>query len=281
MTTMRVYVCRTTYAQLEERADALRLRMSKLFDYLIMEHYMIVTPENASMFVELNDLLPADMRRIRLGLQAYYVVRDASIACNLRMHAVVTAILRDTLPTLRTMPEAFPGLPYIREEEEEGKKNAVSDVDPEHSGKAVAIDEFTYDAVVRRIRESQKKDKENERIGPSDVSSYIKVVLDALPANDFIDTIRSDQMQAFLLRETIQRPRSPVRTIWIPYDAYAFLQDVKELTGVPMSSMLIYLINHELKVSDVRRELEATLLNRNIKGTWGDVLGDLVRRAKE
>lgn len=280
--TRRVYVCRRTYAQLEEVAEALGLRITKLIDYLIMEHYMIVTPQNASMFIELNDISPSDMRRIRLTLQAFYVVRDASIACNLRMHAVVTAILRDTIPTLKTMPEGFPGLPYLSEEEDEAAAEGRQPSNlAENNGKAVGIDEFTYDAIVRRVREQQKKDKETERIGRADVSLYIRAILDALPANAFIDAIQSPEMKTFLLRETLKRQRSPLRTVWIPYDSYAFLKDVKELTGVSMSSMLIYLINHELSLSTVRKKLEEASLNSDIRGTWGDVLNDLVCRARQ
>lgn len=265
----RVYAVWEDLDSLIKTAEILGVKPTPLLEYLIQEHHTIVAEESRHLFEELDDIPRELIRSISVSNRAYHIVRELAESLRLRRHTVTTAILRDTVPTLKSFPEGFPGIAVLRDASFKNRRFERSS--------PVGLSNEVYAWVKKRIEANEAEEE-----GPytkETPTSYVCAILDAFPTQEFVLAISKMQTEGYLQTQVFTQfaGHHPVR---IPLDFYMFLKDVREVTGIPLGQMLSFLVKRELMATEAMGSWTGVRLPDDIRGRWGELLRSMIAHAR-
>jgi len=256
----KVCLLRDTWERFLDVAKDLDVGPHRLASYLVLDHSEIAS-ESSSAYIKSFEIKPhmRDLSTARLAMSAHAKLIDLSMALDIRMYAILTAILEDNMPTLQVLPDTFSGLKHLH-----GRRRI-------NVTKHISIDQSVYDWICRRAR-VQSVEREQD-ITPAD---YAESILTSL---DF--TVLAEKIDTGLITEAIIRDNtessSKGRSLRVSPGVYEMIDRMAKSLNVSKKTMLSFLIRRELKASELEITLNRQLLPSDLQKRWTFLLQEFLQ----
>jgi len=244
----RVYIVGRVLDAFDEQAAKLVPRPRELLSHVLVSRHHVLDETNRAIAARYDNTPLELLRSARVERAAQYVVRDLCWALNLRSHSVATFIVEDTIPILHVMPDEL--------------GDVVDFGGKIPSRPQVGLDAHLYRAIQRRIEVCRLPDQSrDENIS---VQEYVTALVQSIPPENLLSYLNSDDfMEWRKARAGVKYRAVPVsRTIYIA------LRHIKTELNIPMSQMLSYLVEKDLKATEVAVSMSEGGIPEDVRKYW-------------